>query len=131
MNMATNPQAALISPRTAAIRALTQARDAVAEGILGDLLKLANTAPEKLLAGHLPEAAPPWLVIASLESQMPDGSVCWDIARAHLANLTASRLASARINENTAFALAKDHGINLYAFAAECWARVGEAKETT
>lgn len=79
------------------------------------------------------QATPSWLVIAALESAMPDGSVCWDIARAHLTNATATRLAyatpqdaSQELKEATGgaacYALALALEVNLYGFAGECWA---------
>lgn len=126
-----------ITAATAALNLLTEARDRVAEDLLQVLRKVGDAAPAMLLSGDLPDNTPPWFIIMTGEASMPDGSVCWDIARAHLTNLTAARLASVRIEEApadlvqnpekaTAYDLAKALGLNLYAFAGECWARLGE-----
>lgn len=63
------------------------------------------------------------MVSAVASFLMPDGSICWDSARGHLARRTASLIA-----EDTAPSglsggeIAEALGIDLPAFAAECWA---------
>lgn len=132
-----NPNPMNTNNNAAALHLLTEARDRVAEDLLQVLRKVADAAPAMLLSGDLPDDTPPWFIIMTGEASMPDGSVCWEIARAHLANLTTARLASVRIKEApadlvqnrekaTAHDLAKALGLNLYAFAGECWAGLGE-----
>lgn len=136
MNMTTTPT---LSDELAAEarHLLTTARDRIAQAIADDLaalLRAAETGTAK--PNEFPEDTPSWLVIAALESAMPDGSVCWDIARAHLTTATATRLACAiaqdasqELKEATSgaacYALALALEVNLYGFAGEVWASLG------
>lgn len=118
---------------------LITARDHIAQSLTDDLGALATAAASVAPTDHpteFPEGTPSWLVIAALESVMPDGSVCWDIARAHITNATASRLAyaiaqdaSQELKEATGgaacYALSLALGVSLYEFAGEVWASMG------
>ena len=120
-------------------RLLTTARDRIAQSLVDDLAALATIAPSTPASGHpteFPEGTPSWLIIAALEATLPDGSVCWDIARAHLTNVTASRLAyaiaqdaSQDLKEATGgaacYSLVLALGVSLYEFAGEVWAGMG------
>ncbi|MCP5268119.1 MAG: hypothetical protein H6943_03655 [Zoogloeaceae bacterium] len=126
---------------TEARHLLTTARDRIAQALADDLTALLRVASEINPANphDFPEGTPSWLVIAALEAAMPDGSVCWDIARAHLTNTTATRLAyttpqeaSQELKEATGgaacYALALALEVNLYEFAGECWAGLERAQ---
>lgn len=139
MNMTTTPT---LAPELAAEAhcLLTKARDDIAQALADDLGALLRAASETTPANlhDFPEGTPSWVIIAALESAMPDGSMCWDIARAHLTNATATRLAyatpqdaSQELKEATGgaacYALALALAVNLYGFAGEVWASMGQA----
>lgn len=136
MNMTTTPT---LAPELAAEarHLLTTARDNIVQGLLHDLDALRQAPMTSASHPHeFPEGTPPWLVIASLEAVMPDGSVCWAIARSHLTNATATRLAyatpqdaSQKLKEATGgaacYALVLALGVSLYEFAGDVWAGLG------
>lgn len=74
---------------------------------------------------EIPEGAglSPWMRHAFEASILPDGGVSWSAARAVLAAHTALRIASTQAPGGVpGHQLAEETGIDLFAFAGECWA---------
>lgn len=140
LNMTTNRSTSTLSNELAAEahRLLTTARDNITQAITDDLTALLRASETTPAALHeFPEDTPSWVIIAALESAMPDGAVCWDIARAHLTIATATRLACALAQDAsqelreatdgaTCYALAQALGVNLYEFSGEVWASMAD-----